>query len=118
VYKKYDDHHKFGCYFSQVPNKDMLFVYDDGDVYEVDLRMLNILDSVKDEFKWAKEYKLCTLNHYNENIDIVKYSKAKYLCHLGRVFEFEDNEGNERRLMMAILYIERQLTFFDYTSTN
>lgn len=47
VYKKYDDHHKFGVYFSEVPNKDMLFVYDDGDVFEVDLRYVQAMGQVK-----------------------------------------------------------------------
>ena len=37
VYPQYDDHHKFGIYLTKVPYKDVFFVYDDGEIYEVDL---------------------------------------------------------------------------------
>jgi len=50
VFQKYDDWHKFGIYFSKIPGNDVIFVYNHGFIYQVDLTKVTNLEQVKTKF--------------------------------------------------------------------
>jgi hypothetical protein len=50
VFQKFDDWHKFGCYFSKVPNNDVIYVYNHGYIYEVDLSDVTSLQDIGKKF--------------------------------------------------------------------
>lgn len=37
IYAKYDDWHKFGVYFTQHPGRDIVYCYNHGDIFKVDV---------------------------------------------------------------------------------
>jgi len=48
----------------------------------------------------------------------VKYSKAMYLSHIGKVEDFVDSKGNHRLILICILYLEKEMWLFDLTNEN
>jgi hypothetical protein len=74
---------------------------------------------------------MISVEHKNGEIDIVKFSKAKFLCHLGKIMDYYDDtaefseapeEYRQRCFFQSVSYLEKELWLFDmnkeYAQTN
>jgi hypothetical protein len=54
IYAKYDDWHKFGVYFTQHPGKDVVYCYNHGDIFKVDVTECSSKAELAVKFQDAK----------------------------------------------------------------
>jgi hypothetical protein len=53
VFKKYDDWHKFGPYFSKADNNDVIYVYNHGKIFETDCSGIAVASELEQRVKKA-----------------------------------------------------------------